>query len=138
MKSIPAGDWKIVMAHGYYYASGSRMGGWKWYDNQETIGAMAPLFEEYGVDLVFSGHIHQMELLHSSGVTYVISGAFGGHPDPEREYVSPASLWYQSGGCGFVTVSIDGEAASIEFRDPDYSTLAGFTLARGGQGPVPG
>ena len=59
LASIPKDDWKIVVGHGFYYASGSITDGWKWYDNPETINKLTPLFEKYGVDMVFSGHDHQ-------------------------------------------------------------------------------
>jgi acid phosphatase type 7 len=123
LKSIPASDWTIVMSHCFYYASGSVVHGWKWYDNPETLNKLVPLFEKYGVDFVFSGHDHQMELLEKSGVTYVITGAFGGIPDPARTYTSPASLWYASGQYGYVDVTIDARQAQITFCDPDGRAL---------------
>jgi acid phosphatase type 7 len=130
LKSIPAGDWKIVLSHGFYFASGSVVSGWKWYDNPETIERLAPLFEKYKVDLVFSGHNHQLELLRHLGVTYVICGSFGGLPDPERTYASPASLWYMSGQYGFGDVTLNGDQCSIVFRDTDFAILKQFTWVK--------
>ncbi len=74
LASIPDTDWKIVMSHGFYYSSGTTSWGWNWYDNPETISAVATLFEEYGVDIVFSGHNHYLEFLQHSGVSYVVPG----------------------------------------------------------------
>ena len=128
LKSIPEDDWKIVMQHGYCYASGSIINGWKWYDNPETIDDITPLFEEYGVDMVFSGHVHQMELLQHSGVTYIIAGTFGGSPEREYTYKSPDSLWYAGDQYGFVDVTLDNNTAEIVFRDPAYQVLKSFTL----------
>jgi UDP-2,3-diacylglucosamine pyrophosphatase LpxH len=130
LECIPDDEWKIVMSHGYYYASGSSMDGWPWYDNPDTITALTPLFEENGVDIVFSGHIHQMELLEQSNVTYVICSGLGGLPDPERAYLSPASQWYVSGEYGYTDVTIDGEGARIFFRDPENAEIKRFTVAR--------
>jgi UDP-2,3-diacylglucosamine pyrophosphatase LpxH len=130
LENIPAGDWKIVMNHGFYYASGSVVDGWKWYDNPETIRALTPLFEKYNVNIVFSGHDHQLELLQKSGVTYIICGGFGGAPDPVRTYTSPASLWYAAGAYGFADVNIDDTEARISFRDPSGSVLESFTVAK--------
>jgi hypothetical protein len=130
LKSIPDGDWKIVMSHGFYYASGYNFHGRAWYDNPDTIQALTPLFEKYKVDMVFSGHDHHMELLQKSGVTYVICGGFGGLPDPEREYVSPASLWYMSGQFGFMDVTIKENTATLIFRSPEYQELKSFTLQK--------
>jgi acid phosphatase type 7 len=123
LKNIPLDDWKIVLSHGFYYSSGYNYHGWNWSDNPETISALTPYFEKYKVDMVFDGHLHQMELLQHSGVTYITCGALGGVLDPERTYVSPASLWYASGQFGFTDVSIDGNRASIIFRTPDHQIL---------------
>ena len=130
LKDIPAGDWKIVMGHGFYYSSGSAHEGWNWFDNPETINILTPLFEEYGVDLVISGHNHHMELLQHAGVTYVICGAFGGWPDQMRDCTSPASLWYQHGQYGFVDVSLSGNQCSIILRDSTYQSLETLTIEK--------
>ena len=130
LKDIPADDWKIVINHGFYYASGSHVDGWDWFDNPETIDAVTPLFEQYGVDIVMSGHNHQMELLEQNGVTYALCGAFGGLPENSRAYTSPASLWYQSGTYGFMDVSISGNECSISFRDSGNAVLNSFVINR--------
>jgi UDP-2,3-diacylglucosamine pyrophosphatase LpxH len=130
LRSIPDNEWKIVMGHGFYFASGSVINGWQWYDNQETIQLLSPLFEKYKVDMVFSGHTHQLELLQKSGVTYIVCGGFGGALEPERDYESPYSLWYATGEHSFVEVIIDGEKADIIFRDPDYQALENFTISK--------
>ncbi len=128
LRSIPADDWTIVMNHGFYYGSGSVVRGWKWYDNPDTITRVTPVFEKYGVDVVFSGHAHQMELLEKSGVTYAIAGAFGGIPDPARTYESPASLWYRAAAYGYVDVLVDDSSLVITFRDHDGADLKTTTL----------
>ncbi len=130
LRSLPADDWKIVMSHGFYYGSGIVVEGWKWYDNPETISRITPLFEKYGVDLVFSGHNHDLEFLDHAGVHYVICGAFGGVPDPFRTYTSPASLWYQAGKPAFVDVSLNGNQATLNFRAPDSTVLKTFTVTK--------
>ncbi|APV43815.1 Calcineurin-like phosphoesterase [Dehalogenimonas formicexedens] len=131
LESIPAGDWKIVLCHGFFYASGSVSEGWPWYDNQETISRLGPLFEEFNVDLVFSGHAHQLELLRHAGVTYAVCGAFGGAPDEPRSYTSPASVWYENGSYGFADVSIDGNACTLTIRDPNGAPLKTISVVKG-------
>jgi hypothetical protein len=125
---IPPEDWTIVMSHGYYYASGAEGYGWDWWDNPGTIKRVTPLFEKYDVDLVVSGHNHITEVLQKSDVTYLICGAFGGHPDPERTYTSPQSIWYNHGKYAFLDVTIDADEATIIFRDPDYNEMKSFTV----------
>ncbi|MDD5287829.1 MAG: metallophosphoesterase family protein [Dehalococcoidales bacterium] len=130
LASIPQDDWTIVMGHGFYYASGSYDNGWQWYDNPETISKLTPLFEKYGVDIVFSGHAHQLELLRKNGVTYAICGAFAAEHDSERQYVSPASVWYSAKDYAFVDVKIDDSTAELIFRAPDYKELSSFVIQK--------
>ena len=130
LKSIPPNDWKIVLSHGFYYASGFQYHSWNWSDNPETIAAVTPLFEKYKVDIVLSGHLHQLELLKHEGVTYVIAGGLGGVLDQERTYVSPASLWYSSGNYGFADVSVNGSEAIIKFRNPDSQVMHTYNLKK--------
>ncbi len=130
LKDIPSDDWKIVVSHGFYYSSGSVVDGWEWYDNHETISALSPLFEKYGVNLVLSGHNHQMEWLQHNGVSYAICGAFGGLPDVARTYTSPASLWYLNGADGFLDVTIKGDTCTVTFRDPGNAAIKTFSISR--------
>ena len=64
-----------------------------------------------------------MEALEHNGVNYVICGTFGGHPEPEPEFNSPASIWYGGGGYGFVETTINGDKAQIVFRNQENEIL---------------
>jgi len=130
LSTIPDGDWRIVMDHCYYYASGGNWDLYPWYDDRGMIDRLTPLFEKYHVDLVFSGHNHLIELLQKNNVTYVVCGAFGGLPDPERSYISPASTWYMADQHAFMDVTVSQDNATVIFRDPDYKELKSFTVAR--------
>ncbi len=134
LASIPEDNWKIVMSHGYFYASGLEGFGWKWYDNPETIEAIVPLFVEYGVDLVCSSHSHSPELLVYEGTVYAISGVFGGMPDPERTYISPGSLWYANGLYSFIDITIDGDTCKLVFRGSSFEELYAFTFDKNRKG----
>ena len=80
--------------------------------------------------MVLCGHNHQMEFLQHNGVTYATVGAFGGYPDPERTYTSPASLWYKSGAAGFLDITIENNNSTITFRNPDYQAMATFDIEK--------
>ena len=127
---VPRDEWCIVMSHCFYYSSGRKIAGWGWYDARDMIDTFAPLFEKYGVDLVFSGHDHHMELLEKDGVTYTVTGTLGGKLDPERTYTSPASRWYRSGQFGFLDVEVSGDNAKLTFRDPYFRELESATVSR--------
>ena len=94
------------------------------------IEKLTPLFEKYHVNLVFSGHNHLLELLQKNNVTYAICGAFGGLPDPERSYTSPASIWYMANQNAFMDVTVSQDTATLVFRDPDYKELKTLTVSR--------
>jgi UDP-2,3-diacylglucosamine pyrophosphatase LpxH len=129
LSTIPAGDWRIVMNHCFYYCSG---GHWEWdaYDDKDMIDKLVPLFEKYHVNLVFSGHNHLLELLQKDNITYVVCGAFGGLPAPERSYISPASIWYMANQRAFMDVTVSQDTATLIFRDPDYKELKSLTVSR--------
>ncbi len=132
LAEIPKDDWCIVMSHTFYYSSGSVMDGWNWYDNTNAIGELVPLFERSGVDIVFSGHKHHAEVLEKNGITYVVMGAFGGHPNPERDYVSPASVWYRQGAHAFADVVIgNGTDAELRVMDSDYAEIYRTAIHQG-------
>ena len=115
----------IVVSHSYYYASGYRdpKTGKPWYDNYETIPAVTPLFEKYGVDLVISGHNHYQEFLQHNGVSYAIIGAMGGISDPPPTYQSPASKWMAVATFGWLDVDVQNNELVLTFRNEKGEAL---------------
>jgi hypothetical protein len=133
LAGIPKQDWCIVMSHTFYYSSGSFRDGWAWYDNSAAIRELSPIFENSGVDLVMSGHAHHAEVLRKNGVTYVIMGAFGGKPEPERAYLSQASAWYETGTYAFADVTIENSTdAELRVMDSDYSEIYRTAIRQSG------
>lgn len=98
----------IVLSHSFFYASGYTDPELDkpWYDHYQNIPAISPLLEQYGVDLVISGHNHYQEYLEHKGVRYVVIGAMGGKSDPAPSYISPASKWMAVGVHGRLDVDI--------------------------------
>jgi len=66
--------WQIVLFHHPPYTSGSHLG-----DERPIADYLVPLFEEHGVDMVFSGHNHHYERSFKDGIYYIVSGG-GGAP----------------------------------------------------------
>jgi hypothetical protein len=130
LQDIPRDDWCIVMSHTFYYCSGGYLKGWEWYDNRQIIDEICPIFEEYDVDIVMSAHKHQAELLQMNNVTYLVLGCFGGVQDPERTYVSPASVWYQQGAYAFADITVNGDSSDIIFRDAGNNNIFQITISR--------
>ena len=57
---------------------------------QETL---VPLFEEYGVDIVFNGHDHDYERSYCGGICYIVTGG-GGASLYDQVYEHPCSRQY--------------------------------------------
>jgi len=123
LESIPKQDWTVVLTHAFLYASGYNYRGVLWADNTKAIDELVPMFESYGVDMVFSGHNHQMEHLSTNGIDYFIAGAFGCHLDPEREFTSEGSIWYDNQHHGYVDLTIGATTATVTFLDVDNQPL---------------
>lgn len=130
--TIPKNDWTIVMSHCFFYSSGSMFLGMPWYDHPDMIPTFEPLFIQYDVDMVFSGHNHHAEVLQAKGITYFVVGTMGSLPDGTAEYDSPASLWYQQisdeDKFGFFEVDITGNNATVTFRNPNYVNQYNITI----------
>jgi hypothetical protein len=115
------GEILIVMAHAFFYSSGIE----GWHDDPKAIARLCPLFVEYGVDLVVSGHNHYMELLEADGVKYAVVGAAGAAFDPPPTFVSPKSKWFLRGRRGWLEVETGNSLARpvMRFRGVDGEIL---------------
>jgi len=67
--------------------------GWKMVRHPETINKLSPLFEKYGVNMVFSGHEHTLELLQNPA-SIILSAEIWRKARRSRQYISPESIWY--------------------------------------------
>ncbi len=131
LNKINPNDWTIVMSHSFYYAKGSYSEGTPWFDNPETIEHLVPLFEQNDVDMVFSGHIHDMQHLVKNNVSYSIVGGMGGYHDPDPNQESEAtSLYFDNENFGYVDLEINGDKADLIYRNETSETLYSSTLYR--------
>ncbi len=81
LKKSSHSTWKIIFFHHPPYSSGKQHGG-----DLRVRNILVPIFEKYGVDLVFSGHEHNYERTcqiktdqcSSAGVVYIVTGGGGG------------------------------------------------------------
>ncbi|MCP4764142.1 MAG: hypothetical protein GY870_20380, partial [archaeon] len=112
LSSVPDEDWTIVVTHCNFYSSSG--------DQWEMINTFNKTFVDNDVDIVLSGHDHQMEILNesTSGIVYNIVGAFGGaqgSADPPSDY----SSWYKIQQHGFLEVNIRGNFTDLIYRTPE-------------------
>jgi hypothetical protein len=77
-------SWLFVLFHHPLYTFSNHD---PWEEGRDSI---QPLFEEHGVDIVFSGHNHCYEHFNVNGIDYVVTGGggaplYGIHDGPEGE-----------------------------------------------------
>ena len=115
--------WKVVFFHIPPYSSGSGHG-----SDLSVRAALEPLFQQYGVDLVFNGHDHDYERSVANGITYIVTGGGGaplyakGQPDPASVYFT---MTYHS-----VQVSVTGMTLTVAGIRPDGVQFDEFTLRK--------
>ncbi|MGM0431393.1 MAG: metallophosphoesterase family protein [Spirochaetota bacterium] len=126
LAAIDPDDLIIIMSHAFYFASSTEYEGVPWYDNQEMIDQFHELYNESGVDLVFSGHNHQMEHIIADDVDYIIIGAMGGKPDKTPTYITSGSSFLTYDHFGFVDLAIDRQQFSCTFRNEQGTALYEF------------
>lgn len=116
-KDLAASDkrWKFVFFHKPPYSS-SKHGG------DTTIRAdLAPVFERYGVDLVFNGHDHDYErTVPIRGVTYVVTGGGG-----KELYRAGGSEWtaFSRSVHHATKVRVEGGRLTLEAVEPDGTVM---------------
>jgi len=123
LNDIPKSDFTVVLSHCTFYTSGIILHGMSWADHYETTTEISPILEAKGVDLVVSGHNHQMEYLEKDGVHYAVIGTAGGLLDPERTILSPYSEWYTNEYHGFLELKVNEEDFELVFRNTNGSIL---------------
>ncbi len=122
--------WKFVTFHHPVYSSDENDYGDLW-KGKSTWGDLrlrdlVALFDEYHVDIVWSGHIHSYERTwplkdgkntsQRNGTTYMITGGGGGG----LEQAGPIRPWFQNNvkrGHHFVFVSINGNELELKSYD---------------------
>ncbi|MBU4403249.1 MAG: fibronectin type III domain-containing protein, partial [Actinobacteria bacterium] len=134
-------DWIVAFFHRHPYASGGSHG-----DQSDVIDVLVPLFDQYGVDLVFNGHTHYYErslpmkggevvdndgsFYHKVGGTiYVIAGGAGAplaNPGSEPWVAHNEKAYHY---CA-VDVKADNTLVVTAKRYDDGSVLDQFTMSK--------
>jgi len=108
----------VFLHHGPY--SSSNHG-----SNGRVRSDLVPLFEAYGVDIVFAGHDHAYERSTVNGVKYVVTGG-GGAP-----LYSVSGDWWTDvaeSTLQYCILQIEGPRLEFEARREDGSLLDSFVL----------
>lgn len=133
--------WKFVSYHHPSYSSDEDDYGDMWQGDRSTYGdvrmrPLVALYDRYGVDIVWNGHIHSYErtwplkeekVVEQQGTIYMITGGAGGR----LETAGPIKPWFQNNvkhGHHYCLIGVNGhrlefKAFDLEGRLFDYFTI---------------
>ena len=102
-------EWKVCFFHHPLYSNADRHGA-----SVDLRLRLEPIFQKFGVDVVFSGHDHVYERIHpQKGIVYFVSGAAGqlrrGNMSPSQE--TAASFDQDQ---SFMLVEVSGAAMNFQ------------------------
>jgi 3',5'-cyclic AMP phosphodiesterase CpdA len=102
---MSAADWKVAFFHHPIYSSGGRHG-----SAEDLRAILEPLFLQFHVQLVFSGHDHVYERVKpQSGVTYFVCGSSGQLRRGNLDKRSPLTASGFDQDEAFLVAQIDGD-----------------------------
>ncbi|RLC51085.1 MAG: hypothetical protein DRZ79_03360 [Candidatus Cloacimonadota bacterium] len=117
LENIPADNkFIIVLVHHPLFTTGPHPD-----DEKGLRETFMPLFEEYGVDVVFSGHNHSYERSFNNGIYYIVS-AGGGAPLYEQARSSEYSQLYLA-EYNFCKLFRFGDKLIIDVLNPQLELL---------------
>lgn len=113
---------RLVFFHHGPYDSGSHG------SNLTVRSALVPLFEQYGVGIVFSGHDHDYERGTVNGVKYVVTGGGGA-----ELYSVSGDTWTEVSASvhHYCTLAVHGPRLELTAYELDGTVLDAFVLGEG-------
>jgi len=126
--SASTARWKFVAHHHAVYSADEDDYGNSWKGKaalgDTLIQKIVPLYEKYGVDMVFYGHLHTYQRTFplkdnradKQGVIYIQAGGAGGN----LEDFTPTRAWYNAKtyrGYHYCTIHIAGDALNLKMYD---------------------
>ncbi len=116
--------WKIAVCHHpiYSYSKKSPM---ETAQMQERVAAM---FEKYGVDISFSGHVHTFQHLQPTGAKteyFVAPSASQGRTPISGEFTT-----FNYDGAGFLVLGLDSDALSVTMINRDGEAVYTYSVEK--------
>jgi 3',5'-cyclic AMP phosphodiesterase CpdA len=125
--------WVVAVVHHAPYSTGSHG------SDSRVLSTLVPIFEQYNVDLVLSGHDHiyqrskplrggQVSTVAQGGIVYVVSGA-----GSAANYGCGSASWVQVSYCGksygiYNRIHVNGTQMTVEALDDSGAIRDSFTL----------
>ncbi|MGQ9707004.1 MAG: metallophosphoesterase family protein [bacterium] len=123
LKNSPYKDIIAVFHHPPYYEST--------HDpeiSEKVQEYLIPLFEQYGVDIVFSGHHHNYQRFYVNGIYYIITGG-GGAPLLDKDHDEPnCQKFIKTYHFCLLTVSADN--MTLDVYDSDLNLIDDVVIDR--------
>lgn len=119
-------DWLLVFKHHPEFSEGWDAPGYS--GEAALVEHLIPLYEKYGVDMVFGGHTHDYERGQLNGVIYVVSGGGGSKLDSFQQDIENMTVYaaeYQ-----YCLLSIDGKKLKFESITPEGKILDSLELKK--------
>jgi hypothetical protein len=127
--------WKVAFFHHPPWSSGD-------HGSQLTMRReFGPLFEQYGVDLVLTGHDHNYERSKpmkgdavapsgTRGIPYVVVGSGGANLRPFQDSQPGWTAYRNNTDAGYLEVAVSGGTLSARFLTPNGEVKDSFTLTK--------
>lgn len=94
-------------------------------DNDAVIGAFLPIFDEFAVDVAFTGHAHTYERLYPLRAGVVVNR------DQDPDYSDPDGTLYITTGCGAKTNNSTTRDCDINAAQIDRTIMVTHVTVRG-------
>ncbi|MBN2374936.1 MAG: metallophosphoesterase family protein [Sedimentisphaerales bacterium] len=121
--SLSEKKWKFVVIHEPGWSAGG-------HDNNISVQTdLQPLFETYGVNMVFAGHNHYYARAEVEGVTHITTGGGGAplyDPTPGYPYIVLAVKTLE-----FCSIKINENQLDLEVINQDGVLIDSLTILRG-------
>jgi predicted MPP superfamily phosphohydrolase len=115
--ALSTATWKVVYFHHPPYSSALH----------GSVTWMRWPFQEWGADLILSGHDHTYERLQIDGLTFIVNG-LGGGPIYDFLIPLPESLFRYNQDHGAMLIEADSESMQVQFFDIQGELIDSVTL----------
>ncbi len=104
-----AGQFILVLCADALYSASYPSG-----TNERLVNAWSSVFQQYGVDIVFSSSVHCYEHIYSRGIHYVTTGGGGAPLVDAPSTVAPGTVFRRYGLLHYVRVTLADDVLQVE------------------------